>query len=309
MIDGSRTGDSYGTPLSVQTVETSFGDNVSELDAAYARFESGKLHLLLTGNLEDNFNKLVLFFDSKSGGQNTLDIDTANGGTNPVVDPSPFPPDPGMFAKMATSPSPSIFDTGFTADYALILRHGFTGSVNRFDVDYAILGGGASQYLGVFDPTATNNGTTGTGANSTAIDIGFDNSNLGGIIAGSGAADQIAAAAVTSGVEIAISLVDLGNPSTGSTIKVTAFINSSNHDYVSNQFLGGLSPPQGSLGSDGFGNFQANKTSFDLSALAGIQFFEVTVVPEPSTFVLSVLVLLGLPGRSRRLLWRAGTSD
>ncbi len=156
-LDGSLLGDSYGSPLAVQTVNTGFGNNDgfvkgTELDAAYAKVESGTLYLLLTGNLEDNFNKLVLFFDSKAGGQNTLDTDTANGGSNPVVDPSPFGSDPGMFAKMATPPFPTVLETApgehFTA--LPILRQGFTGSVNRFDADYAIVGGGvfASQYLG-----------------------------------------------------------------------------------------------------------------------------------------------------------------
>ncbi len=304
IIDGSRTGDSYGTPISVQSVETSFGDHDgflvgSELDAAYVRIENGKLNLLLTGNLEDNFNKLVLFFDSKPGGQNILDTDTANGGINPVVDPSPFPPDPGMFAKMAGF-FPTVFDAGFAADYVLILRHGFTGFVNRFDVDYAVLGGGASQYLGVFDPTAANSGTTGTGANTSAIEVGFDNSNIAGVVSGTGAANQVAAAAVTTGIEIALSLSDLGNPLPGDVIKVTAFITNSNHDYVSNQFLGGLSAPQGSLGSDGFGNFEANKTSFDLTFHNGEQFFGIPIIPEPSTFVLIVLAVLGLIAHHRK---------
>jgi hypothetical protein len=311
LIDGTRSGDSYGAPLAVQTVQTGFGDNTfgptgtgNELDVAYGRIEGGTLYLMLTGNLQDNFNKLVLFFDSKSGGQNTLDTDTANGGTNPVVDPSPFGSDPGMFAKMATSPFPSKFDSGFTADYALILRHGFTGSVNRFDVDYAIVGGGvtgASQYLGVFDPTSANSGATSTGANSAPISVGFNNSNIAGIDAGTGPADQTAAAAVTSGVEVAISLADLGSPAIGSTIKITALINNSNHDYVSNQFLSGLTPPQNNLGSDGFGNFEQNKTSFDLSLLAGNQYFQITVIPEPSSLLLLAASALALIGRRRRL--------
>jgi hypothetical protein len=300
-VDGSITGDSYGPPRSIQIVETGFGDQDgfskgSELDAAYAKVADGKLYLTLTGNLEDNFNKLIVFFDSKPGGQNVLDTDTDFGGTNPVVDPSPFPGDPGMFAKMAGGPfffaTPTTFDMGFAADYVLVLRHGFTGSENRFDLDYAVVGGGngaASQYLGVFNPTISISGTTGTGVNSQPIEVGFDNSNTGGVGFGSLAADQAAAAAVTTGIEIGISLADLGSPSVGDVIKVTAFINGSNHDYVSNQFLGGLPAPQNSLGSDGNGNWYIHETSFNLNDFAGEQFFSVTIVPEPSGLLLATL--------------------
>jgi hypothetical protein len=253
---------------------------------------------MLTGNLEDNFNKLVLFFDSKTGGQNVLDTDTDYGGTNPVVDPSPYPSDPGMFAKMAGGPSafalPTAFDAGFAADYALILRHGYTGFANTFDVDYAIVGGGfgaASQYLGVFDPTLASSGVTGVGINSAPIEIGFDNSNNGGVAFGTGSANQVAAAAVTTGIEVAISLADLGSPAVGDTIKITAFVNGSNHDYVSNQFLGSLPAPLGSLGSDGFGSYFQHETSFNLNDYFGNQYFSVTVVPEPSAIALVCLAV------------------
>jgi hypothetical protein len=292
-VNGSRVGKQYGAPLAIQTVNTSFGDHNtnlghkgSELNAAYARIADGKLYLMLTGNLEDNFNKLVLFFDSKPGGQNILDTDTDFGGTNPVVDRSPFADNPGMFAKMAGGPGyaapPTTFDTGFEADYALILRHGFTGTENRFDVDYAVVGGGngaTSQYLHVFDPTVTNTGVTGIGVNSQPIEVALDNSNNAGVAFGAAPASLAAAEAVTTGVEVAISLADLGSPAVGDVIKVTAFINSSNHDYVSNQFLGGLPAPQGNLGSDGLGNSVVHLTSFDLNSYAGNQFFSVVVLP------------------------------
>jgi hypothetical protein len=286
IVDGETTGDGYGAPVAVQSVNTGFGNNDgfspgSELNAAYARVEGGSLHLALTGNLEDNFNKLVLFFDSRAGGQNALDSDTNTGGSNPVVDPSPFPSDPGMFQKM-TSGGATTFDSGFFADYALVLRHGFTGSENRFDVDFAELGGAASQYLGVFDPTLATSGSTGTGANASPIVVGFNNSNVAGIVAGNDAADSSAATSVTTGIELSLSLSDLGNPLIGDEIKITAYITNSNHDYVSNQFLGGLPAPIENLGSDGIAppiHF-AGMTYFDLNDYAGNQFFTVAVVPE-----------------------------
>ena len=293
VIDGSIVGDNYGTPLAVQTVQTQFGDSNgsdkgSELNAAYARIDSGELVLALTGNLEDNFNKLVIFFDSQPGGQNALDTDTANGGSNPVMDPSPFPSDPGLFAKMNSFNGPSTFDSGFFADYLLVVRHGFTGSENRMDVDYGVLGGSSSQHLGVLDPTMDVSGMTGVGANASPIQVGFDNSNVAGIGGGVGPANQTAATLVTTGIELAIDLADLGSPNVGDEIKVMAFITNSNHDFVSNQFLGGLPAGTDNLGSDGFGSFFPNETFFDLNDFAGDQFFTVTVVPEPSTTSLAV---------------------
>ena len=57
IIDGSRDV-LYGDPVTVQTVQTQFGDNLSELNAAYAYSTNGLLYLLITGNLEANFNKM-----------------------------------------------------------------------------------------------------------------------------------------------------------------------------------------------------------------------------------------------------------
>ena len=303
-IDGSITGDGYGSPIAVQTVNTEFGDDLnnsdifsplkgSELDAAYARVEGSTLNIAFTGNLEDSFNKLVLFFDSIPGGQNILDTDTDNGGVNPLTDPSPFPSDPSMFAKMAGS----SFDSGFGADYVMVLRHGFTGSENRFDVDFAVLGGATNQYLGVFNPVYTSdwngNGSTGTGtANSAPIAVGLDNSNILGVVAGSSAANAADAAAVTTGIEVGLPLENIGNPT--SDIKITAFITSSNHDFVSNQFLGGLPAPFGNIGSGQPGAL------FSLDNYSGDQCF-VVVIPEPATFTYSSLCVLGLClYRSRR---------
>ncbi|HOW72220.1 MAG TPA: hypothetical protein PKY77_16595 [Phycisphaerae bacterium] len=56
-------------------------------------------------------------------------------------------------------------------------------------------------------------------------------------------------------------------------------INGSNHDYLSNQFLGGLTPPQGNLGGDGTGGFNGTVGQINLNNFAGEQFL---VVPEPA---------------------------
>jgi hypothetical protein len=301
VLDGSTVGDGYGSPLAVQNTNTGFGDNNgfnkgSELDSAYARIENGRLYLALTGNLEDNFNKLVVFFDSVPGGQNQLQADLNSGGNNPVVDPSPFPSDAGMFQKMAAI-GPTTFDAGFEADYALVLRSGYTGTENRFDVDYAVLGGGASQYLGVFNPFLTNSGSTGTGANSESITVAFNNSNTAGVT-GDGPYTIPTAGNpqdVTTGVELSLSLADLGGPALNSQIKVTAYINNSNHDYLSNQFLG-TGILDANLGSDEFGSYVAGASYFNLNDFAGDQFFVVNAVPEvcSATMLAATVAVLGL---------------
>ena len=118
IVDGTKDA-LYGAALAAQTVETGFGDNLSELNAAYGRIESGKLYLMLTGNIEDNFNKLEIFIDSKAGGQSVFD--SAGNDSAGNMD--------GL-----------VFDAGFTADYHLIIRRGNDSFNDKFDVDFANLG-------------------------------------------------------------------------------------------------------------------------------------------------------------------------
>jgi hypothetical protein len=256
-VDGSILGDAYGPALSVQTVQTQFGDNFSELNAAYGVVDGGRLYLSLTGNLEDNFNKVEIFIDSIAGGENTLTGAPGNDGTSAMT---------GL-----------TFDTGFDADYHLILRRGDFGG-QRFDLDYAILGTpDFSSYSDIFGGVNEGSGVTGTGANASPIEVGYDNSNVAGILGGDGAADQAAALAVMTGLELSIDLADLGSPS--GAFRIMAFVNNGDHNFASNQFLGGLMPPQGNLGGDGFGNFTGS-ADFNLNDFAGDQYF---VVPTPGT--------------------------
>jgi hypothetical protein len=248
-VDGTIGGDSYGAARSVQTVETQFGDNFSELNAAYATIDAGRLYIALTGNLENNFNKLEILIDSKAGGEN-------------VFSGTPGNDNSGVMAGLT-------FDTGFEADYHVILRRGS----GKYDVDFAELGTpNFDFYTDVFAGTDAGAGATGTGTNLSPIEIAYDNSNIAGVIGGDQAADQTAALAVMTGTELSIDLADLG--STGSGIRVMAFVNGSNHDFASNQFLGGMPAPQGNLGGDGFGNFTGTLL-LDMNNWAGDQFFVV----------------------------------
>jgi MYXO-CTERM domain-containing protein len=296
ILDGVKDG-SYGAAVSVQTVETQFGNanpnGGSELDAAYAQIDGGVLYLMLTGNLESNFNSLNIFIDSVAGGQNQLQADANSGGNNPENN--------GWADKHVGM----TFDNGFEADYLISLRNGVFGT-DRFDIDYSIVSGG----LGAYEAATNIFGGSLTGSNGAAlpngIGVGFNNSNVGGVSGGTGAANQAAALAVTTGVELAIPFSALGNPNP-QNILISAMINGSNHDYLSNQFLGGLLPPQGNLGGDGNGGFTGTVSQIDLNEFAGNQFFAVaeTAAPEPSTALLAASGLVGLLARRRRFLTRS----
>jgi len=277
-VDGTRDA-GYGSALAVQTVQTQFGDanpnGGTEWDAGYGVIEGGRLYLMLTGNLEANFNKLEIWIDSKAGGQSVFD---SSGNDN------------------ANRMDGLVFDAGFTADYHMIARRGNNSGNDTFDFDFANLG--AQSASGYPDMMGGNTGTgsTGTGVNASPIDVGYDNSNTLGVTAGTAAADQTAAALVATGLELSIDLNDLGY--TGGPINVMVGQNGGGHDYWSNQFLGGLAAPQGNLGGDGAGNF-TGEGAIDFTLFAGDQYFTVPI-PEPASVTLVGLVLAGLASVRRR---------
>ena len=305
----------YPAALAVQQVQTQFGDSQpsgmgtlnagSELDAAYATVMGGRLYLMLTGNLEDNFNKLEIFFDSRAGGENVLS------GT-PEYDYNGNPSDPNSTYN-SQNMAGFTFDSGFAADFHLIARAGS----GVFDIDFIDRNGGTTAAVpgnmtstplngtaaetvpDRLDPPSINaagtltpdDGTDDLGlddplkrgnisgpALSHDLQFAFDNANIAGVSGGTEAADQTAALAVTTGLEFSIALVDLGiNPTVGGQIKVSAFVNNGDHNYASNQFLGALQPPQGNLGGDGSGGFNGSLGGVDLNSFAGDQFFTIDV--------------------------------
>ncbi|WP_428389967.1 LamG-like jellyroll fold domain-containing protein [Mucisphaera sp.] len=297
----------YGAPVAVQTTQTGFGDanppgvlNGSELNAAYVSFDDTYLNLMLTGNLEPNFNGLSVFIDSKPGGENTLsatpDYDSLDGTT-----------------WISSYLNGLTFDTGFSADYHVV---GYWGNPNGpFIVDFYDRQGGTNSMIpgsrGVATPVTSLAGTgtitagslsrNSSGAALTVdMPIAINNNNTAGVLAGSGIADQTEAAAVTTGVELAIPLADIGNPQPGQDIRVFAGISNLTYNFWSNQFLGGLGTPGGNLGGDGNGNSIGDSSGIDFSSIDGDQFFTVTV---PLTYASSKQISLD---PTRTYLRRAG---
>jgi len=255
-VDGELN-DEYGEALSVQQVQTGFGDPGSELDAAYSVLLDDKLYLMITGNLEPNFNKLEIFIDSESGGQNKI-ISNLN-------------PNNDNWAEKFDG---FTFDSGFSADYLMIVRHGF-GST-QLDLDFTELGvGGSGGMVGRFDPI--NSGNNGPFEASNGLVIGFNNTNSAGVGSNQGQlANQEQAKLVRTGTELAIPLELIGSPK--NEIRICVMINGQGHDYLSNQFLGAMPEWTGNLGTDGLGGYVDNSSlrDIDLNDFEGDQFFVIT---------------------------------
>ncbi|MEX2111729.1 MAG: hypothetical protein WD845_01000 [Pirellulales bacterium] len=316
VVDGTIDAE-YGAALAVQTVQTQFGNSTGgitgggELDAGYAAIAGGRLYVMLTGNIENNLNKVSVFIDSKAGGENVLSnlpqYDTNNVSQN--------------FGGLT-------FDAGFTADYHLFGR--WDGADNVFEVDIADRAGGGSALVDVNGGVATtgagtavqsgvvnpgNNGLNNvgdrvlTGFLTSTLEFGFNNNNSAGVVAGTAAADQTAAAAVTTGLEFSIALADIGNPGFGDLIKIHAAYGNGDNNFHSNQVLAGLPTDMmngvalgtGNLGGNGSAGFTGTLSGVNFSNYAGDQFFSIRVpVPEPASGVLAALAGLALAAAAWR---------
>ena len=222
----------YGkTALAIQNTQTGFGDsnlgtidfaNGSEVDVAYGFVDTkgGYLRLFLGGNLESNFNKLEVFIDYRSGGQNKLR------GDNPDVDFNGL----NRMGDDGTG-NGLTFDEGFEADFYVTTTCGgnpFSTYANTAQI--LTDGGGVGEYIGSggAGPNYLN------GSNGTLV--GYDNSNTAGVVGGTKIGDG---SGVATGIEIALPL-NLLVEYAGTDIKVCVFVNGQGHDYMSNQILGGI---------------------------------------------------------------------
>ena len=282
-VDGTADA-AYGSMITTQLMGTGFGDNGtndlnvatgSELDGAYGIVSNNILYLVLAGNLEANFNKVEIFFDTGPGGQNTLT------NINPNVD---FNGLNRMGAGCGTCGATNLasnpgltFDSSFAADYWISVTCG--GAPFAVYANYAQLwpggccdtNGFATNGYFVGQTAATTNGTLFGGTNPYTIQATVNNSNFLGVD-GSGCYDDPAVFlqyTVATGVEIAIPLAAIGNPS--GPIKVCAFVNGTAHDFVSNQTLG---PIWNGVTTDCEPN-PGEPTVVNFSALPGTHYFTV----------------------------------
>jgi hypothetical protein len=251
----------YGPPLSTQTTQTSYLDNTlgqvghaygSEADGAYGLIDGGVLYLFVAGNLryeegaelQGIFDMLDVFIDSAPNGQSVL------GTSNPAIDSGN---DLNNMAGLT-------FDSGFGADYWVSAGSAlFNVPLQAYFAELPTAGGGAGHYLGWSAPGGP--GTLSFGTNPAGILVTIDDHNVAGVTAGCGAASG---AGVTTGIEWAIPLSAIGNPS--GCLRVCAFVSSSYHFGVSNQVLGPVPPGTCSLGAPGGVNF---------ASIAGNQYFTI----------------------------------
>ncbi|MDX2116388.1 MAG: dockerin type I domain-containing protein [Planctomycetota bacterium] len=295
-------------PGAIRTVNA----NGSELDAVYLRTVSdgnggGTLYMFFAGNFEPNATNLELFFDTvPNQGQNRLIFDTRSP-QDPLYAGNPDT-DFGALNRMggpvldgmgATVNEGFRFDDGFTADYYFTFRaNDYDSALNQVNLfgNYARLRtvsdpvgplpNEADRYFGIVvnDPfDSFGSAFTGGDQPEDITAAALANNNTGGVpggrhyfCPGSPSSDP---ATVTTGLEIAINLADLGfgpgNPYINGTsqLNFTVFLNGPGHGNVSNQFL------QHACVDD-----LGEPRDVNLAAIAGPQYvgYPVPVAPGPN---------------------------
>lgn len=188
-IDGTADA-AYGAPIFVSNTGTGFGNATngdpvqtnggmgggSEISNLRARLvdedsngSADALYVHVGGNLEENFNRLHLWFDVDASapvpaGQNVVRNDNVDVNFNAI----------NRQANLE-------FDNGFTGDFFLVYTMGNTGAMFESFADMATTpttGGGVGAFLGGGTPALLTSTTTGIGEGVT---ISINNSNIGGV--------------------------------------------------------------------------------------------------------------------------------
>ncbi len=223
--------------IATQRLHTSYGDAVdgilnytidgSELDELFVRADDEYLHVAVTGNLENNWNKIALFIDADPVlGESTMDANS--------------PPDGDPDATFILGWEGRTFDDGFAPEHVYFASHGNGGLyIDRFslleaDVEvkqylgFSVVGGG-SGVLDDSDPSADNpNGNQ----------FVLDHSNNYGVYASDDPSAPGEPSTATTGMEARISLAEIGVTfGSCANIKVMAVLTGGDGTYLSNQLL------------------------------------------------------------------------
>lgn len=248
--------------FAVQNAETSFGGNNS-LANCKAEIAGGNLNLMFGGKLSTGFEKLVIMFDTKAGGANTL----------------PFVAGANMGGM--------TLDATFDADYAFVLNgDGSTLYIDRTVYDFA--GNGAGNYVGSVG--WSNGGVDVPVGGSQNGERASVNNQGGGLPFGFNFLDaggQATAAGYNTGMGFSVPLSQIDVPFADSFFDVFAVIVGGDGSTLSTQTLGGSGNGIGAY--PGAGGFNFNNVQ-------GNQFFSL-----PTPGAAALLGLGGLvAGRRRR---------
>ncbi len=293
-IDNSNiTGVTGSPPFNVPSPDFSVG---SEIDGVYAYIDvaNNDLYVLITGNIESNYNKLHLFIDANAAdGQNVMRSDNVSAlfnqinrfgpgteGTGMIWDAS-FAPDTWMAINMGGFPVTQYADSATLRAGGPILGfndepydyRAFRGSLNDATNTMLFDGTLVDPQDGTDTDLETNYAPRLTGASlfidplnpvgvADAITVATDNSNIAGVDTGS----ATGAGAVTTGVEIRIDLDEIDWDGS-SDILLGGFISNGDSGYLSNQVIGGL--------PDGSANL-AEPRIVDFTTIAGDQFVNLS---------------------------------
>lgn len=251
-VNGLIAPGEYSAMLAAQTVGTGFGNNSSELDAAYAGFGAdGAFRLGFTGNLEQSGNTLVLFLDVRLGGGVSSTLPGGYGVLGSIGGQRADDWGTDNDGDFGVSPTPgggSILSPDFNPDYAIeISSSGGQFFVNVIDLTLpnephpnrdVYLGShsvGFSALMGTYP------------LNGGRVVAAFDNSNTQGVndffdVPG----DPLSA---STGVELELGPEFLALLPGGTPIRMMACISNGGGDYLSNQFLPGLPEGTDNLGA------------------------------------------------------------
>lgn len=307
-IDGVRDAE-YGSAIVTQQIGTIIpipGNNTvgnqgiangSELDAAYGFASNGVLYLVMAGN----FNSLPI----QSGGSNPNDVlnlffmTTGSGpagdhtlGTNYTAASGGRINRMGVGGNTSSGAPGLTFDTGFTPNYWIGANIGPDDADNppvTMYVDYQVVCSNCpSAFLGAV--VATNlppdnvllvSGQGLPGLNGMLVSV--NNTNLFGVDGtpchtnAVGAPQSVAAAAVTTGIELAIPLAALGNP-TGN-VSICSFITSKYYDTIYNQVLGPVWNGAGAYCQGLLGTTAGDPATVNFASYPGQHSFRIPVPP------------------------------